>query len=126
VALHTVTVPVVVTAGDTAESDPGANQDVTEEVLRLEVARTRRDARDAAERGDYGAASQFLAHGADVLACMAAPMSEIDELRRDSESLLDGDWSAAASKRNFSRSRSMSKGRRTDYAPPVDPDDPTA
>ena len=40
--------------------------------------------------------------------------------------LLDREWTAADSKRHFSRSRSTSKGRRTDYAPPTDPDEPTA
>ncbi len=45
VALHTVTVPVVVSAGNGAQGDPGASQEVTEEVLRLEVAKASRDAR---------------------------------------------------------------------------------
>jgi Ca-activated chloride channel family protein len=124
VALHTVTVPIVVTAGDVSHSDPGADHEVTEEVLRLEVARTRREARDAAERGDYGTASQLLATGADVLASIHAPMSEVHELRRDAASLMVNEWSPEAAKRNFSRSRSTSKGRRTDYAP-TEPDEPT-
>jgi Ca-activated chloride channel homolog len=124
VALHTVTVPIVVTAGDVSDGDPGAAPEVIDEVLRLEVARARRDARDAAERGDYGTASLRLATGADLLASMSAPMSEIIELRRDSAALIEGTWSPEASKRNFARSRSVSKGRRTDYAP-TDPDEPT-
>ncbi len=126
VALHTVSVPVVVTAGDAAASDPGADHEVTEEVLRLEVARTRREARDAAERGDFRTASRLLANGADILATMCAPPSEINELRRDSVALMVNEWSPEAAKRNFARSRSMSKGRRTDYAPPVEPDEPSA
>ena len=125
IALHTVTVPVVVTAGESVDGDTGSDQEVVEEVLRLEVARTRRDARIAAERGDFGAASRLLAGGADVLASMSAPMSEINELRRDAATLMVGEWSPEAAKRNFSRSRSASKGRRVDYAPP-ESDEPTA
>ena len=108
-ALHTVTVPIVVTAGDASESDPGADHEVTEEVLRLEVARTRREARDAAERGDYGTASQLMSTGADVLTSIHAPISEIHELRRDAASLMVNEWSPEAAKRNFSRSRSTSR-----------------
>ncbi len=123
-ALHTVSVPVVVTAGQASADDPGACREVTEEVLRLEVARTRREARDAAERGDYGTASRLMASGVDMLTTLGAPAIEVDEFRLDAQMLLEGTWSAADSKRNFSRSRSTNKGRRTDYAPPLDPDPP--
>ena len=110
VALHTVTVPVVIAAGDAVESDPGADREVTEEVLRLEVARTRRQARDAAERGDYGTASQLMSSGADMLTTLDAPSVEIDEFRADAFNLMQGDWSPMDSKRNFSRSRSSTEG----------------
>ena len=128
VALHTVTVPVVVTAGASEHDDPGASPEVTEEVLRLEVAKNRREARDAAERGDYQSASRLLSAGADLLAFTTAMPSEIDELRRSAAELDEGMWSASASKRQFSRSRSTQKGRRTDYEAPVDldTDDPNS
>lgn len=121
VALHTVTVPVVVSAGSGAQSDPGASQEVTEEVLRLEVAKSRRDARDAAQSGDFGTASRLLSGGADLLAFAMGMPSEVEELRRDAAALQEGRWSAAASKRQFSRSRSTHKGRRTDYETPEEP-----
>ena len=121
VALHTVTVPVVVSAGNGAQSDPGASQEVTEEVLRLEVAKSRRDARDAAQSGDFGTASRLLSGGADLLAFAMGMPSEVEELRRDAAALKEGRWSAAASKRQFSRSRSTHKGRRTDYETPEEP-----
>lgn len=66
VALHTVTVPVVVSAGNGRQGNPGASHEVTEEVLRLEVAKSRRDARDAAHSGDFGTASRLLSGGADL------------------------------------------------------------
>ena len=121
VALHTVTVPVVVSAGNGAQSDAGASQEVTEEVLRLEVAKSRRDARDAAQSGDFGTASRLLSAGADLLAFAMGMPSEVEELRRDAAALQEGRWSAAASKRQFSRSRSTHKGRRTDYETPEEP-----
>ena len=126
VALHTVTVPVVITAGsgDTGPDapDPGADAEVTEEVLRLTVAKHRREAREAAERGDHDTASKLLAAGADLLATTSAPLSEVDELRHASFALSEGAWSAMESKRQFSRSRSTSKGRRSNYEPPTDPE----
>jgi len=122
VALHTVTVPVVVTAGSGIGPDEAADPEVTEEVLRLQVAKHRREAGDAAERGDYRTASSLLTTSADLLACTMASPSEIDELRRDAAGLDDGMWSAVASKRQFARSRSTSKGRRSNYEAPTDPE----
>lgn len=124
VALHTVTVPVVVMAG--AGVDPAASPEVTEEVLRLEVAKTRREARDAADRGDLKSASQLLSTGADLLTRANASPREIGELRQDAAALEEGMWSPAAAKRQYSRSRSTHKGRRTDYAADIEPAEPTS
>lgn len=129
VELHTVTVPVVVHAGNGIQVDPGADPEVTEEVLRLEVAKARREARLAAERGEYDQAADLFANGARLAS--ALPMSEmlVQEIMGDVGELRAGNWSAAQAKRNFSRSRGANKGRRTDYTampeptePPVDPD----
>lgn len=118
VALHTVTVPVVVTAGSAGQSDTGGNPEVREEVLRLEVAKARREAREAAERGDYGTASQRLLHGA-ALAAPWAPDVAL-ELSNDAHALDERQWTAADSKRHFSRSRSANRGRKSDYGDPQD------
>ncbi len=127
-ALHTVTVPVVVHAGDSGQIDPGASPEVTEEVLRLEVAKARRQAREAAERGNHDQASMLFVQGARM--ATGLPMSEaiVSELLADADDLQRGHWNAAQAKRNFSRSRSTNKGRRTDYTsmpePPAQPDPP--
>ncbi len=123
VALHTVTVPVRVAAG--SGPDTGADNAVTEEVVRLEVARKRREAREAAERGDYGTASTLLSSGADAMMLLPDGLSVARELRRDADALQAGRWSADDAKRNFSRSRSTQKGRRTDYTAP-EPEEPQA
>ncbi len=120
VALHTVTVPVMVTAGSGA--DAAADPEVTEEVLLLEVASNRREARNAAERGDLDSASRLLTSSAELLTRTSAPQSEIDELRRDAAALQRGAWSPTDSKRQYSMSRSTTKGRRTDYGPPTAPE----
>jgi hypothetical protein len=122
-------VPVVVHAGNGIQVDPGADPEVTEEVLRLEVAKARREARLAAERGHYDEAANLFANGARLAS--ALPMSDmlVQEIMGDVGELRAGNWSAAQAKRNFSRSRGANKGRRTDYTampeptePPVDPD----
>jgi hypothetical protein len=126
VALHTVTVPVVVTAGagdgGPDAVDPGASPEVTEEVLRLEVAKARREAREAAERGDYAEASGFMRRGA--LSAQQLPMSEalVHELSLDADRLTAGHWDAGDAKRHMARSRSASKGRRTEYSDDTDQD----
>jgi len=127
VALHTVTVPVVVTAGSSDAPDAGASPEVTEEVLRLQVAKARRDAREAAEHGDYAGAAGFLRMGATQ--AQHLPMSEalVHELSLDADRLTAGQWDAGDSKRHMARSRSTTKGRRTEYSPDTDepgPDEP--
>lgn len=118
VALHTVRVPVVVTAGDTDSADGGADHEVTEEVVRLEVARTRKRANEAADRGDFTGAAEMLRQGSSVVFAMdsAAPLA--DELARDARLMEEQTWSAVDAKRAFSRSRSAGRGRKADYTAP--------
>ena len=118
VALHTVTVPLKVSVGDGDAPDLAADDEVTEEVTRLEVARHRREAREAAERGDYGTASALLSTGADMLSAFPSEALAAAELRRDALTLGEGEWTASDAKRNYARSRSVSKGRRTEYFEP--------
>ena len=74
VALHTVTMPVVVNVvdpDDVANPDP----EVTEEILVLRAAKAKLEARDLMNRGDTGAAADLLRSTAAQLAvaCAAAP-----------------------------------------------------
>ncbi|CAB4864010.1 unannotated protein [freshwater metagenome] len=123
VTLHTLTVPIVVAAGDGNAIDPAADPGVTEEVLVLEAARSRREAREAAESGDLDRASLLLQNCADLLELSGADGHEIEELRNDARSAGRGDWSAADSKKQFSRGRSMQRGRRSNYEAPIEPED---
>ena len=118
VALHTVTLPLKVSVGDVDGADVGADDEVTEEVTRLEVARHRREAREAADRGDYNTASMLLSSGADMLSSLPSEAVAAAELRRDALTLGEGQWTAADAKRHHARSRSATKGRRTEYFEP--------
>ena len=122
IQLHTVTVPIVVTAGDPNDLDTAADPAVTEEVLVLEAARARRQARDAAERGDYDQASRLLASSADMLDLAGIRPFEVAELRTDAAALSQGQWSAAEAKKQFSRSRSTQRGRKSNYDDFTTPD----
>ena len=122
IQLHTVTVPIVVTAGDPDDLDTAADPAVTEEVLVLEAARARRQARDAAERGDYDQASRLLASSADMLDLAGIRPFEVAELRTDAAALSHGQWSAAEAKKQFSRSRSTQRGRKSNYDDFTTPD----
>jgi hypothetical protein len=107
-------------AGNGDVVDPGVSPEVTEEVLRLEVAKARRDAREAAERGEHDTAAGFLRRGA--MAASSLPMSEalVHELTLDADRLTDGQWDAGDAKRHMARSRGASKGRRTEYSADTD------
>ena len=108
-------VPVRLTVGADGAVDNGADPEVNEEVLRLEVARNRKAARDAAERGDYDGAAEYLRCSIDMLHDSAEGASVVDELRTDIDRLSTRMWSASDAKRHFSRSRSAMKGRRVDF-----------
>lgn len=123
-ALHKVTVPVVVTAGDSASPDADADQGVYEEVVRLEVARNRREANEAARRGEGHTAAFSMRASAALMSTLPGGSQLADELTRDALAMEQGMWGEADSKRTFSRSRSTHKGRRSDYTRPDD--DPNA
>jgi hypothetical protein len=120
IALHTVTVPVKVMVGDGALPDAGADGDVVEEVTRLTVARHRKAAREAAERGDFSTASELLAEGAELLGHLPGEETAMRELQADALNLRDGGWTDRDAKRHYSRSRSTSRGRRSDFERPED------
>lgn len=115
VSLHSVSIPLSVIVGDAGTPDSGADPEVTEEVVRLDVARLRREARDAAERGDYGTASRRLLAGSRVASSLPNSAALVRELDLDAERLTMGEWSPEQAKRHWARSRTSSRGRRSDY-----------
>lgn len=116
VAMHTVTLPLSIMAG----GEPGAvdllaDPRVTEQVLVLEAAGARREARELAAAGRFVEAAAALDRGADLLERAGAPAAEVIEMRRDAEQLRQGEWSLHEAKRQHSRAQSTLKGRRTNF-----------
>lgn len=124
-ALHSVLVPVVVTVGTSDEANQAsADPRVVEQVAVLRAAGLERAARDAADRGDFGAATSLLRAGADHLRYVGQSQLAA-ELEASASELVDGAWDQTSSKRLYSRSREKSRGRRsrfeTDPLSAIDP-----
>lgn len=121
VELHTVTIPVevnIVSRPDAAAAP--VSTAVTEEVTVLKVARARRFAHEAAQHGDYGAASASLLVAADTIrsapaAAAVALEADLAELESDAQRLSRQEWVAADSKRLFSTQRGTNRGRKARY-----------
>lgn len=113
---ESVDLPVGVTVVPTLEGvvDEGASSEVADVVRRLAAERDRRLARALANRGEFEAAAwalraalvnfEFLGDAREVALCTA-----------DIDSLSNRTWSSSQSKKQYSRSRSSSKGRRVDF-----------
>lgn len=116
VALMSGTVPVMVGAIEGLDLDHVApDPDVVEQVNLLKVARGRKDANDAARRGDHAGAARLIDELLPMAAAMPAMASELDELRTDAVRLASGDWHEADMKRNYSAARTMERGRKRRY-----------
>ena len=119
VASHEVTLPVVINvvdAKDAAAQIPDAR--VVTEVEELEVATVIRRARDAADHGDSGTASELFGEAADRLGGMPIPEHRqaevgetIEELRRLSATTADLNWDTQTSKSAHDRMRRSQRRR---------------
>ena len=80
-----IELPVMITIGDIQDDLSLANEDVHRSMLLLHAANARRQAVEAADKGDFGSASGVLRTAADVIA-----QSHLDDeqLRDEQESLL--------------------------------------
>ena len=119
VALHTVTVPVMVGATDPAVADaiePDAQ--VIEQVNVLRAAKLRSEAFEAERHGDRNVAIRKLQQALPMLRAASASTSDIAELEDDIARLQRGDWHEADMKRQFSTTRGINKGRRSRYDDP--------
>jgi Ca-activated chloride channel family protein len=124
IALHTLSVPVRIEIGRPGQHDPGADPRVAEEVVILHAARARHEARNFAENGDFESAARLLSDAADNLERIGTRPTEVTELRADAAELTDRRWSPADSKRIYSTSRSITKGRRQRFDhKPSEPDE---
>lgn len=122
VELHTITIPVTIEVGAGLDDVP-PNPVVIEQVNILKAASRREEARKAADRGDFGTASELLHAAASMLEGTSVPAAEIAELHDDAVRLGHADWDATSSKRLYSRTREISTRRKTRFDDTTDPGD---
>jgi Ca-activated chloride channel family protein len=124
IALHTVTVPVRL---DTTARQVVVDEGVREEVVRLEVARGRRLALEAEERGQRAEAANLLRRAAESARGYASMANDVARLEADAVSVEHDGFTDMDRKRMYSTSRGTMKGRTKTFAsehfPAPDPDD---
>ncbi|MEN9804834.1 MAG: hypothetical protein RIS41_1681 [Actinomycetota bacterium] len=116
---HAVTIPVSVKVVENASTvtDPDASPEVLRMAELMRAERARRRARRAADAGDFQGAQAFLVV-ADAAFNSLGMADELSVVREDLMSLRSNTWSPTQSKRAFSRSRSINKGRKSNYDDP--------
>lgn len=113
---HSVTLPVVVTVVDDVANviDPDASPEVRALVELMRAERARRDARRLADAGDFREAVVQFTIAADAFEGLGM-RDESRVVSEDISFLQANTWTAAQSKRAFSRGRSINKGRKSNY-----------
>ena len=126
VALHTVVVPVTVGAAPGSDADrAGVDPEVTEEVNVLKIARARKEANEAASRGDHETATTALESVRPLTANARMTSRDLGEFADDIERMSRSDWHDQDIKRMHSTMRQSSKGRKARYDDISDlPEDP--
>ena len=118
VALHSVTLPIVVTADQVAGRDSEVVLDphVTEHVVRLRADQERRRARRAWDAGDHDGAVRAMTTASHLLRSSAGILDD-EHLRLADEAAMmsSGRFDAAAAKRMHSGMRSRAKGRNYEF-----------
>lgn len=119
VALHTVTVPVMVGAGDATLADAmQPDPEVVEQVNVLKVAKLRKEAFEAERQGRRSDAVEAMRKAAPAMRATAASPLEIAELDDDIARLTRGDWHEADMKRQYSTVRTVNRSRKARYDDP--------
>lgn len=117
IEMHTVTIPVSITVGEPGEHDAGADPRVRDEVVVLQAARDRREARRLADKGQFDAAAHMMEAMVMNLGAVDGQESTVRDLRSQIIRLRDQHWDAGDSKASLMMSRSMARKRRTMLRP---------
>jgi Ca-activated chloride channel family protein len=123
--MHKVTVPVSITVGAPGEHDAGADPRVRDEVIVLQAARDRREARLLADRGDFDGAVRLVEGSLARLQTVADQSSAVRDTNVQLHHLLNRTWDRQASKSSLAGSRAMNRKRRTVIHPDENIDDDT-
>lgn len=116
VALHTAVVPVMVGAAPGFDADrAGVDPEVTEEVNVLKIARARKEANEAASRGDHDTATTALESVRPLTMNARMTSRDLGEFADDIERMSRSDWHDQDTKRMHSNMRQSSKGRKARY-----------
>lgn len=88
VAAHELTIPLTVNLVSADEAATAAvDHEVTEEVWLLDAARARKEAIEAADRGDFGGSRRYLSSTAETLRAHAPDSARADELLSEADAL---------------------------------------
>lgn len=123
VEMHTVTIPVSITVGQPGEHDAGADPRVRDEVVVLQAARDRREARRLADRGQFDVAAQMMEGTALSLATITGQADVVNDLRFQIDRLRTRRWDTGDSKTTLAMSRAMDRKRRTMLRPEANLED---
>lgn len=118
---HSITtaVSVDVVEDATVGPDPGASPEVHTVAELMRAERERRNARRAADAGDFRNAEAHFTL-AEALFTSLGMAAESRVVADDIDMLRSNSWSPLNSKRAFSRGRSNNKGRKSSYDPSID------
>lgn len=118
---HSITtaVSVDVVEDATVGPDPGASPEVHRMAELMRAERARREARRAADAGDFHNAAAYFVVAQEGFSSLGMA-AESRVVADDIDMLRSNSWSRLNSKRAFSRGRSNSKGRKSSYDPSID------
>jgi Ca-activated chloride channel family protein len=123
VEMHTVTVPVSITVGSPGEHDAGADPRVRDEVVVLQAARDRREARRLADLGEFDAAANVVQSTLLRLQSVDGQSDTVRDLQNQLDRLRTRNWDTGDSKSTLAMSRAMYRKRHTMIRPEEDLDD---
>lgn len=121
-AAHEHVVPVTVTAGDSTTIDSGADPRVTEEVVLLDAAHQRREARRLADEGDFEGGMFHADLAMNLLSTLPSQATAYAQTVDEYDAISDHSWSSTHSKQAYSASRQMSRKRATQFRTETDED----
>jgi Ca-activated chloride channel family protein len=118
---HSITtaVSVDVVEDATVGPDPGASPEVHRMAELMRAERARREARRAADAGDFRNAAAYFVVAQEGFSSLGMA-AESRVVADDIDMLRSNSWSPLNSKRAFSRGRSNNKGRKSSYDPSID------
>ncbi|MFM7126012.1 MAG: hypothetical protein ACKOYO_04030, partial [Actinomycetota bacterium] len=115
IEMHAVTLPVSVIAGQSGVVDTGADPRVRDEVLVLKVAKSRKEAQQLVDKGNFEGAAAVLDDVRKEVEPLSALREEVQQLTKDVERLRHRHWGPQAKKENFARAQELDRKRKAHF-----------